>query len=204
MKLKWCFVPLLIISIFLGAFQENINVPNQEIVLEFVDFKIAKKDIDNTIFDVKEKLLEAGATNIKVQETKNGALKISYYSVVNVANIKEILSEDHLLGLHNSPKKKEENLPFSKNTSTYNIDIYELNTDVEISNLDNNAVLEIKFDAQRFSTNQNYASLETTQIKKVTKLLKVNYNFLKSISINKDNKPHCKPEVRAGPSYYNI
>lgn len=176
-------------------------MPNQEIVLEFVDFKIAKKDIDNTIFDVKEKLLEAGATNIKVQETKNGALKISYYSVVNVANIKEILSEDDFLGLQNSPKKKEENLPFSKNTSTYNLDVYELNKDVEISNLDKNAVLEIKFDAQRFSTNQNYASLESTQIKKVTKLLKENYNFLKSISINKDNKPHCKPEVRAGPIY---
>ena len=203
MKLKWYFSLLLILSIFLGSIQENTFVPNQEIVLEFVDFKTAKKDIDNTIFNVKEKLLEAGATNILVQETKNGALKISYYSVVNVANIKEILSEGHLLGLHNPSKKQQENFPFSKNTSTYNLDVYELSTDVEISNLDKNAVLEIKYDAQRFLTNQNFASLESAQVKEINKVFKTYYTFHKSLSIDKDNKPHCKPEVRAGPIYYN-
>jgi len=204
MKLRWYVSLLLLVFISFGFFQENTAVPNQEIVLEFVDFKIAKNDIDNTIFDVKEKLLEAGATNIKVQETKSGALKISYYSVVNADYIKEIFSEDLLLAVNNQPNNKKDNFPFSKKTSTYNLDVYELDTDIEISNLDKNAVLEIKFDAQRFSTHQNYASLETTQIKEVTKLLKVNYSFLKSLSIDKDNKPHCKPEVRAGPSYYNI
>ena len=203
MKLKWCFSLLLIFSIFLGAIQENTFVPNQEIVLEFVDFKSAKKDIENTIFDVKEKLLKAGATNILVQETKNGALKISYYSVVNVANIKEILSEAHLLGFHHPSKKQQENFPFSKEISTYSLDVYELDTDVEISNLDNNAVLEIKFDAQRFLTNQNYASLESIQVKEAIKVFKTYYTFHKSLSIDKDNKPHCKPEVRAGPMYYN-
>lgn len=204
MKAKWFIGALLFICLCFGAFQDKVHEPNQEIVVEFVGAKNHKNNIDNTIIDVKEKLLGAGATNIEVKETKNGALKISYYSIVNAADIKEILSEDHLLGLQNSSKKQENNFPFSKTTSTYNLDVYELNTDIEISNLDKNAVLEIKFDAQRFLTNQNYASLEGVQVKEADKLFKTQYTFHKSLSIHKDNKPHCKPEVRAGPIYYTI
>lgn len=203
MKAKWFIGALLFICLCFGAFQDKVHEANQEIVVEFVGAKNHKKNIDNTIFDVKEKLLRAGATNIEVKETKNGALKISYYSILNAADVKEILSEDHLLGFHNRSKKQQENFPFSKKSATYNLDVYELNTDVEILNLDNNAVLEIKFDAQRFLTNQNYASLESIQVKEAVKVFKTYYTFHKSLSIDKDNKPHCKPEVRAGPMYYN-
>ena len=203
MKAKWFIGALLFFCLCFGAFQDKVYEPNQEIVLEFVGVKNHKKNIDNTIFDVKEKLLRAGATNIEVKETKKGALKISYFSVVNASDIKEILSEDDLLGLQNSSKKQQENFPFSKSTSSYNLDVYELNTDVELSNLDKNAVLEIKYDAQRFSTNQNYASLANVQIKEANKVFRTCYTFHKSLSIVKDNKPHCKPEVRAGPIHFN-
>lgn len=201
MKTKWYVCILLIAFSFFGAFQENTTVPNQEIVLEFVDLKISKNYINTTISDVKEKLINAGASNIKVLETKNGALKISYYSVINVDNIKEILSKNNLLAFNNHSKNKEENYPSSKNLSNYNIDIYELDNDTNISSFGGNAVLEIKYDFQRYTNTQNHASLENISINKANKLFKTAYKFNKSIVIIKENTSNYKPEVRAGPNY---
>ncbi len=205
MKTKWYACALLVVFIFLGAIQENTTVPNQEIVLEFVDLKLAKKDIENTIYSVKERLLEAGASNIKVQETKNGALKISYYSIVNVANIKEALSKDNLFGFNSLPiEKNEKDFPFSNKLSTYNIDVYELNLDTNLSNFDGNSILEIKYDSQRYANPQNYASIEDALKSEANNIFEVAYKANKSLLIIKDNTLHLKPEVRAGPTSYYI
>ena len=205
MKLKWYVGILLLVFTVFGIVQENTTVPNQEIVLEFVDVKIAKKDIDNTISFVKEKLQNAGAKNIEVHETKNGVLKISYYSLENIDAIKETLSINNALALNNQPKHKDKNYPSSEKTSNYNIDVYELdNHHTELSNVDGNAVLEIKYDVQRYSTPQNYASLEKISTHKVNQLFKTAYRFNKSLLIIKDNTSNYKPEVRAGPFYHYI
>lgn len=199
MKTKWYACALLIVFIFLGATQENTVVPNQEIVLEFVDLKIAKKDIEDTIYSVKERLVEAGASNIQVQETENGALKITYYSIVNVANIKEVLSKNNLLGFEKYPlENKEENFPLSK-FSTYNIDVYELTLDTNISNFDGNSILEIKYDSQRYTNSETYASANSILIDEAKRVFKTAYRINKSLLIIKENTSNYKPEVRAGP-----
>lgn len=201
MKTKWYFYALIVVFIFLGAFQENTTVPNQEIVLEFVDVKIAKKDIDNTISFVKEKLQNAGAKNIEVKEAKNGILKISYYSLENIDSIKETLSKDNSLAFNNSSNHKEENSPLSHKSSNYNIDVYELDDyPTDISNFDGNSILEIKFDSRRYTNTQNFASLESSQISEAHKVFKTAYKINKSLLILKDNTSHLKPEVRAGPN----
>lgn len=199
MKTKWYVFTLLVVFIFLGAFQENTTVPNQEIVIEFVDLKTAKKDIENTVYNLKERLIEVGALNIKVQETKNGALKISYYSVENVAHIKEVLSKYNLLALNNNSNNSEENLPSSHKLSNYNFDVYEIDFDTDISNFDGNSILEIKYDPQRYTNPQNYASLDSSILKEANKVFKTAYKFNKSLLIVKDNTANYKPEVRAGP-----
>lgn len=197
MKTKWYFYALILVFIFLGVTQENTTVPNQEIVLEFVDLETAKKDIDNTIFIVKERLLDAGATNIRVQETSNGALKISYYSIVNVANIKEALTKSNLFGFNESPVKNDnENQFTSSKLSNFNIDVYELSLD---SNFDGNSVIEIKYDPQRYTNPENYASLNINLKNQANKVFKTAYKFNKSLLIVKDNTSKYKPEVRAGP-----
>lgn len=205
MKLKWYVSILLLVFTVFGIVQENTTVPNQEIVLEFVDVKIAKKDIDYTISLVKQKLQNAGAKNIKVQETKNGVLRISYYSLENIDVIKEALSKTNSLAFNNHQKHREENYPSSDTSSNYNIDIYELdNHHTNLSNFDGKAVLEIKYDSQRSTNFQNYASLENVIIKKANKLFKTNYKFSKSLLIVKENTSNYKPEVRAGPFYHYI
>lgn len=205
MKTKWYVFTLLVVFIFLGAFQENTTVPNQEIVIEFVDLKIDKKDIDDTISFVKQKLQNAGAKNIEVKEAKNGILKISYYSLENIDYIKETLSKDNSLAFNSLTNDKEENHPLSDQSTNYNIDVYELdNHQTDISNFDGNSILEIKYDSQRYTNPQDYASLENALAKEANKVFKTAYKFNKSLLIFKDNTLHLKPEVRAGPDSHLI
>jgi preprotein translocase subunit SecD len=129
MNIKWYISTLFLLAcISFGAFQEQGFIPNQEIVLKFVDTKTNKNNIENTIADVKEKLENLGVTNILIQENENGTLKISYYSSVDVKNIKEVLTSDKKNLLGKNQKNKE--IP----SSDYNIDIYELTKDTDASN----------------------------------------------------------------------
>ena len=129
MNSRWYISTLFLIFIYFGTFQEQVSMPNQEIVLEFVDVKIDQKDIKNTIADVREKLLEIGVSNIKIQETKNNTLKISYYSIINTDNIKEALLEESQLALNQKSENEEGNNTYLD----YKIDVYELTDRTDIS-----------------------------------------------------------------------
>ena len=49
MKTKWYFGALFLLFISFGVFQEQVSIPNQEIILEFVDTNINKKNIEVTV-----------------------------------------------------------------------------------------------------------------------------------------------------------
>ena len=139
MNAKWYISTLFLALIYFGAFQNQVSIPNQEIVLEFVDVKINNNEINNTILDVKEKLLKVGVSNIKIQETENGTLKISYYSSVHIDSIKEALSKENELVL----SQKSENNENNNTSSDYKIDVYELTNEADLSTHDDNFVFEI-------------------------------------------------------------
>ena len=77
MSAKWYISTLFLIFTYLGVFHEQVSVPNQEIVLEFVDTEINQGDVEHTIDDLRAKLVKIGVTNIQIQETQSGTLKIS-------------------------------------------------------------------------------------------------------------------------------
>ncbi|MCG1035856.1 hypothetical protein [Polaribacter sargassicola] len=201
MKAKWYISTLLIAFTFLGAFQEKILLPNQEIVLEFNNQDIAKNEVENTIKVVKKQLFSAGASNIKVYKTKNNTLKISYFSTINASNIKEALSNKNKLSKNNVPKG---NFPFKKFTK-YNIDVHELSDHSEVSNFDNNSILlEFKSDINRSHLSKDYAPLNNSLKNEADKVFKRTYKFNRDNINSKDNTLHYQPEVRAGPSYFYI
>lgn len=198
MKAKWYFSTLFLILLSFGAFQEQTYIPNQEIVLEFVDTKTNKEDIDNTIADIKEKLLNVGVSNIKIKETKTGNLKISYHSKVHIDNIKRELTKESLLVLNqDSPNKKQDKSAFN-----YNIDIYELTNETDISNLDYKYVFEVKYHSDRFTTNNFLAIVKKFEQYKINQLYKTAYKTNKSSLFIKDKTSYSEPEVRAGPKYF--
>ncbi|KGL58522.1 hypothetical protein [Polaribacter sp. Hel1_85] len=195
MKVKWYISTLFLLFICFGAFQEEVTIPNQEIVLEFVDAKINKKNIENTITDVKEKLLKVGVTNIKISETQNGTLKISYHSDFHIDNIKKELAKENELVLN----QHSENQPKNKDSSNYNLDIYELTNETDISNSDFKFVFEVKYNSDRFTTYNYFAFLKKIDQHKADQLFKNTYKTNKNNPFIKDHSSHKEPEVRAGP-----
>lgn len=196
MNAKWYISSLFLILIYLGGFHEQVSIPNQEIVLEFVDAKINQKNVKNTITDVKEKLLKIGVSNIKIQETKSGTLKISYYSIVHIDTIKKALAKEHQLVLNRQSKN-------NKNTSSdYHIDIYQLTNESDISNSDTEFIFEIKQISNRFTTTYNDAFLRSLTTYKTNQLFKTAYKVNKKNPFTKDRTSHEEPEVRAGPRIY--
>jgi Skp family chaperone for outer membrane proteins len=199
MSLKWYVSTLfLIICISFGAFQEQGFVPNQEIVLEFVDTKINKNNIENTIANVKEKLLNVGVSNISIKDNQNGTLKIAYYSSLDVKNIKEALADENQNLLSNTSNHKKE----KDSSSDYNIDVYELTQEKDISNSKERSILNTKYSSNRFTTNSTYASLFQTQLQRADFLFKTAYKTNKNNPFTKDNSSYKEPEVRAGPHNY--
>ncbi len=195
MSAKWYISTLLLIFAVFGAFQEQVSIPNQEIMLEFVDAKINKQNIDNTIADVRKKLLNVGISNIIIKETKNGTLKISYFSVVEVDNIKEAIIKDNKFVFNKNSK--------NNSSSNYNIAIYELTDEPDISNLDYKFIFEIKYHTDRFTTDTYFAFVKKIEQYKTDQLFKIAYKVNKNSPFTKDKTSYKEPEVRAGPKNYN-
>lgn len=196
MKSKWYFGTLFLLFACYFALNQQVSIPNQEIVLEFSDAKINKEEVKNTITDVKEKLLNVGATNIKVLETENGTLKISYFSLVNIDNIKDVLLNKNKIALNQSSKnQKKEN-----DSSNYSLDIYELSDETDEFDLNDTPLFQTKYTSERFTFNNNYASLKRElEILKANQLYKTAYRLTKNDSFSKKNSSYSEPEVRAGP-----
>jgi len=200
MNTKWCISALFLIIAYFGAFHEQIPIPNQEIVLEFVDTKINQKNIKSAIFDVKEKLLKVGVSNIKIQETQNGTLKISYYSDVLVDDIKKALAEEDELLLTQNSENEEEN----KNSSNYSIDIYDLTNETDIANSNDTFIFEIEYNSYRSLIYTSSAFLKNLEENKANLLFKTNYRASQKNSFTKDYNSYKEPEVRAGPYKYYV
>lgn len=198
MNTKWYFGALFLLFISFGVFQEQVSIPNQEIILEFVDTNINKKNIEVTVAEVKEKLLKLGVSNININKVQNGTLKISYYSVFHIDNIKEELTEQHKLVLNQKPDQKEKGNNFSK----YSIDIHELKNETDISNSDFKFVFEVKLNSDRFTTHNYIAFVKIPEEHKANQLFKTTYKVHKNYPFIKDRTSHKEPEVRAGPGDY--
>lgn len=200
MNSRWYISTLFLIFIYFGTFHEQVSMPNQEIVLEFVDAKIDQKDIKNTIADVREKLLEIGVSNIKILETKNSTLKISYYSIINTENIKEALLFESQLALNQKSGNKEDNNTYLD----YKIDIYELTDRTDISKNNDEFVFDNKYNADRSTLNHNNVFAKSSKILKANQLFKIAYSAYRDNPFTKDYTSHKEPDVRAGPYIYNI
>ena len=198
MNVKLYFGTLFLLFISFGLFQEQVSMPNQEIILEFVDTDINSQNIEDTVAEVKEKLLKIGVSNININKTQNGTLKISYYSVFHIDNIKEELTKQHKLVLNQKSDQKEKGTNFSK----YSFDIHELTNETDISNSDYKFVFEAKYNSDRFTTYNYFAFVKKTEEHKANQLFKTTYKVNKNNPFAKERTSHKEPEVRAGPKYY--
>lgn len=197
MKTKWYFGALIVILALFGVSQENLIIPNQEIVLQFSNAEVSSKEVQFAILNVKKQLETIGVSQVDIREEANGHLVISYYSEVAITSVKDILSIDTFAVDFVSNDNHNQELPSEQ---AYNIDVFEIakNSDIGFGST-GKLIFELKQDYDRFSNPNFYGySPDINSTENNIEIL-VGYKLNKTIAIAIKNIPHKIPESRAGP-----
>ena len=202
MKPRWYIGILIVTLTLLGsiASEQQVTIPNQEIVLQFASDNVTSDDANNAIAIVTEQLQSAGIDQIQVKKLQGGQLKISYYSATDVASIKALLSAENSTELdYIAHNQKQTKVPYEDQIIDFDLDVYEIQKGSDVSDIDGKLALETKAEHERFSNPNVFTPLETFNLDTKERVEKVAYKFRKSIAISIDNNSFEIPEVRAGP-----
>ncbi|MBV1924433.1 MAG: hypothetical protein KUG68_10450 [Flavobacteriaceae bacterium] len=194
MKAKWYLSTFIIILTLLGVSLEQYSTPNQEIVVQFANDEVSLFETQNTIAIVKKQLQDIGVDNIKVQENANGTLKITYYSNVDVASVKQKLG----LGIVSFSTTKSSKIPSENQSNDYQLDVSEIQKSQETDSDVNGIAVDVRQKSDRFFQ-PAVKSINDFEVKEKNNIEKVAYIIQKNIAIAIDNSSHNIPEVRAGP-----
>lgn len=202
---KWYVITFVVVFSLLGfVSQEQIVIPNQEIVLQFTDIEITSQEAKSTIAIVKKQLQNIGADNIQVKESRNGKLKITYYSSTAVSIIKDTFSKDESLDVDYTSQEQDDNtteFPSDENTGlSYNLDVYEIQKELDANRgLNGIQLVELDSKSDRFFDPNTFFSSKNLDFRIVNSTVKVAYIIHSNIAIAIDNTSKSIPEVRAGP-----
>ncbi|WP_353779767.1 hypothetical protein [Winogradskyella sp. 3972H.M.0a.05] len=204
MKIRWSHISFIILLFVLGAIhQQQVVVPNQEIVLQFNDDEVSNEEAQQTILKVQEQLTALGADNISVVRGDDGNLKISYYSNSEVIAVKEALSDNSLLANTSDDNNGHSEIPLSSSDDqiSYNLDVYEIHQSTNLDGFNGKLFLESQPENDR-STSTSLSGISNTNGYRLkffdeATTLKTQETIVLAI----DNKLYQIPEVRAGPSH---
>ena len=205
MQLKRYIGAIIFILSFLAVIsQQEFNVPNQEIVLEFNHAEVSSIETESAITQVKQQLQVLGASQIKVQQTPQGKLKITYYSDADVASIKKTFANKIEGELDANPlgkKKKQAKFPSQDTSITYNLDVFEIqNANNSGWDLDGKCVVSNDTKSNRFSDPNVFLSIETNKVSLENNTVKTAYKVRRNVLISTENNLHKIPNGRAGPT----
>lgn len=195
MKSKWYFGILITALAFFVVCQQEMTVPNQQIVFQFSDNQTTVSQTEATIAVVKHQLKNIGVKNTTVVE-QNGTLKITYYSDASVAIVKAVLLKEKLI------KAVAANLPSDNPLhQNYNFDVFEIKTATESGvGFDGKYIVEAKQEYTRASQVTVSFSAISENIIQLDQPVVVGKKVNTNISISIDKGTFNIPEGRAGPT----
>lgn len=202
MKMKLYIGALILVLSFAGIFHYKTSSPNQEILVQFNIGEISKEQSLDAIANIKLQLQALGVEDVQVRQTDDGKLRFTYFSPVDIVNIKKTLSEGENLTVKDNVTGREK-LPTNKHSKNYNLDIYEIHqsTDGNQGSAGKSVVI-VKQDYDRF-LNPNVCLYSNEIVASETNLSdKLAYKVNTTVAIAIDNSSHTIPEVRAGPKTY--
>lgn len=111
--------------------QSTINNPNQEIVVRFNVNSINANDAKEAISEITSQLKVIGVEDVQVSDVFEGKVKVTYYSVLEVSVIKNLLNHNkiHLGDSAFNNKDGSSDFPYSSNSSTYKLEVIKIQQD---------------------------------------------------------------------------
>ena len=196
MKLKWCILLGLVTLIGIAS-QQQVSLPNQEIVLRFTNDDVTLSDAQNTITSLTKQLLDIGASNIQVKESVEGDFSITYFSNINVDSIKELFSIEDNMELGYIPAKQGK--PSKERPTVYDIDVFEIKNPNGGFDIGGIQAVERKPENTRFFIPNHFPATKDIVPGDLEGLLKETYKFRKNIAITIEITSNKIPDGRAGP-----
>ena len=204
MKRKWFFSVFVLTLVLLGYGRQQAYVPNQEIVMQFVDADVTCDVTQIATTLVKKQLETIGVSNIQVWETAAGRLKITYYSDVDVASIKRLFSEAiHLelshasMGFDEDPK--QDDFPLNHPSNGYDLNVCEIQNSYDAQIDFNGHLLKLRIENESYYNPVLDVSFATINEDENKNREKVAYAIQKNKSLKIHNTSITIPEGRAGP-----
>lgn len=200
MRNKWFLGSLIVILAFIGISLEQNIVPNQEIIIKFSQEGISHKTAIEAIARVQSELEKIEASNINIEKSANGILKITYYSDIAVADVKKIFSKSALLGqrIRYTSQNDKENLPPDTDVENYYLDVFKIQDNNDLDG-QMSAISESKSDTTRSSSINGHAYLKKPSTPDKKNIEQVAYQVYFTCALAIDTTSHKIPEVRAGP-----
>ena len=194
MNLKRYIGLLLFAMTLLLVSQQKVNVPNQEIVVQFSDVELSSDEVRNTINLVKTNLESLGVSEIQVSFNDDSSLNITYFSNLDAAIVKNLLANK---GLINSQKSSDEQ--DHQDSFVYNLDVFDISKPNQTQGDFQGVVLDLKSDSDRFQNPKKYkpSSIYKSKESKFIETETSAISFRFELAIQDTS---CKvPESRAGP-----
>ena len=201
MQTKWYLRSFVILVVLVGLTLEQIAQPNQQIVVEFAGDSISLYNAQNTIAAVTNKLHDIGAKSIKVKQSANGVLTISYYSTIDTEAVKGMLSSNKevLEGVASNDSSPKNQAPPFDTSSVYKLDVYEIQQQYDIKPDLNGLVLTFEGKTHRYFIAKVYGAIGGNQIAQQNKITTVSFIAQGAVSLVLTDFSYKIPQVRAGP-----
>ena len=201
MQTKWYLRSFVILVVLIGLTLEQIAQPNQQIVVEFAGDSISLSNAQNTIAAVTNKLHDIGAKSIKVKQSANGVLTISYYSTIDTEAVKGMLSSNKevLEGVASDSSSPKNQAPPFDTSSVYKLDVYEIQQQYDIKPDLNGLVLTFEGKTHRYFIAKVYGVIGGNQIAQQNKITTVSFIAQGAVSLVLTDFSYKIPQVRAGP-----
>ncbi|WP_223033053.1 hypothetical protein [Hanstruepera marina] len=203
MKTRLHIYIVILILTFVGIVsQQQTANANQELVLHFTNIDSSSLEAKKTISIVKRQLQDLGVDNIQVKHENQGKLVITYYSHVDVASVKQILSTEKRLHLNYPQKKPVEEDPDGSKQVNYNLDIFEIQTGNDYNPGFDGCIVIEKTESDRYYDPNTFYASSVLNNQNEESLLQVSFKIWKTIGASLDNTSYTIPEVRAGPNKF--
>ena len=206
MKKNWYFSILITAFALLIAIQQQEEVNNQEIVLEFLNNDVTTKEAQKTLAKVAQQLQSIGAKNTKlIKGKKEGEFRITYHSDTDVSVIKKLLNKDQLFALDLSQKgesQNQTNTPKEEQAKKYNVNVYEIQNSPDFgSDYIHGYVLaqQQELDQNAIPSNFTSANVNIADYYHFDEVLPRLQRTYYTIAIAIEATAHNIAEVRAGP-----
>lgn len=195
MKSKWYFGIVITALTFFVVSQQQITVPNQEIVFQFSDNQATVSQTEKAVFEIKNQLKSIGVKNTQVFE-KNGTVKITYYSDTAIENVKAFLLKEKLISSINIDSQSKKLL--DKN---YHLEVFEIKASIETGiGFNGKYIIEAKPEYTRaYQVIVSFSAIAET-ILQLNQPVFVTQKVNTNLSISIDKGTFNIPEVRAGPT----